>query len=265
MATILSQLVALQASWACSLRRRPARWLPAMGFAALILLTGGAALAQSPAAGSSSAMGEAVSLNVLPLLGSPVVVTSGPLPTVSAAAPPSSASATTPVSVVAGVPMLGTVLQTGVLRVNASSQTLPTATAEGDATVNAARLNVGALASVLGFGADTIASQATLSCSSFVPTVTGSTTLTNPRVTLLGLPLAIDPTPAANTVLVDILGLRVVLNEQIVSTSAFATDLVVNAVHVSIDALALSAGMGVLTGDIVVAHSHANLGCFVAE
>ena len=66
----------------------------------------------------------------------------------------------------------------------------------------------------------------------------------------------VDPLP--NTILVNLLGLRVILNEQLVSGNGSATlGLVTNAIHVYFDSFAV--GSGVLNGDIVVADSAADI------
>ncbi len=77
----------------------------------------------------------------------------------------------------------------------------------------------------------------------------------------LGSGLEIPVNPATNTVLLNQSGVRVVLNERILTGSGFGSlRLVTNAIHIELDG-AMVAGLGVLDGDIVLGHAEAELSC----
>src|SRR5262245_45412999 len=69
----------------------------------------------------SSAYGEYVNLHILPVLGSPIVVTSGPLPVTAGTAPPPYSGSNQVASAIVSAAGLGTLLQTGILTVHAAS------------------------------------------------------------------------------------------------------------------------------------------------
>jgi hypothetical protein len=223
----------------------------------------GAALAQT--AGSSSAFGESVSIQVLPLLGSPITVSSGPVPAVAGSAPADYSLSGELARITVSSPALGTVLQAGLLDVDASSGVPATPSASADATVANAQLTLGTLlAPILALSAQAVGSTALVSgpCEAGSEAqTTGTTTLTAVQVTgPLGIHLSVPVQPAANTVLLDAAGVRVVLNEQIVGFDGANTSLTVNAVHISIDELPV-AGLGALTADIILSQSQAKLNC----
>jgi len=88
--------------------------------AALALFTWTTAARAQNQAGSS-AFAESVSLQVLPLLGSPVQVSSGPLPAVAGSAPPAYNLTGELASIRVAAPALGTLLETDLLTVDAAS------------------------------------------------------------------------------------------------------------------------------------------------
>ena len=231
-------------------------------FAALLLMSvvvPRAVWAQTTA--TSSALGESLTVHVLPLLGSPVNVASGPLPTVSGSAPAAYNLHDQVASVNASgaVGLLGSVLlRTGIIEVNAASLLPTTDQVTSDATVN--NLNLGLLG-LLTVGAGTVHSTASINGCAAGPAVAGSANITGGTVggTLgLGLNLLANPNP--NTVLLNVLGIKVVLNEQIATTSGNTHNLTVNAIHISLNVLN-GLGLGALSGDIVVAQAKASLTC----
>jgi hypothetical protein len=229
----------------------------------LLALSARPALAQTPATAGSSAYGEWINLQVLPLLGGPVQVLSGPLPVVSGTAPASFDTSSDLASIGVTCSPLGKLLQTGLLQVDASSQAPNAPVAEADATIAAVNARIAGILSLLGLTADAVSSRAFLSCPCVVgkAVVTGSSVLANARLN----GLAVDARPAPNTVLLDLVGLRVVLNEQIFTvTPDGQTDFTVNAVHVSLHGMACE-GVGLISGDIVLAQSHAHMACAFAE
>ena len=92
---------------------------------------------------------------------------------------------------------------------------------------------VGAL-KLLHLGAIVVQSAATISGSCGTMTATGTTTLVGSSVSVLGLPpLMVPVNPVPNTVLVNALGIKIVLNEQIVSGDGVTSrGLTVNAIHI---------------------------------
>jgi uncharacterized repeat protein (TIGR01451 family) len=229
--------------------------------ALLVLLAGPGALAAQTTA-MSSAYGESVSLHVLPLLGGGVTVASGPLPLVAGTAPPAFDHSGSLASITVSSALTGRILATRLLAVHASSA-LPGADAvAADATVDNLALDVVGHLPLLTLGADVVRSTASLAgtCADG-PVLVGTTALVNARASgALGLGLAISAAPAPNTVLLNVLGLRVVLNEQIPSSAAGFAGLTVNAIHVSLNALPV-AGLGIVTGDVILSQSHAEIHC----
>ena len=228
-----------------------------------LFLAAPAARAQASATGA--AFGESVDLQVGPLLGSAVQVSSGPLPVVSSNGPaPYSQTQQLAAASVSGA-LLGQLLSTGVL--NAAVDSTAPATLESSASASVAnpKVQLVGLLPVLTLGADLIQSTATISgpCTGS-PVATGSTTLAH--LTLggpLGTGITANAAPAPNTVLLSLAGIRIVLNEQIPAVNGNTASITVNAVHVSLSSLSL-AGIGVLSGDIVLGQSHAEMACDAA-
>jgi uncharacterized repeat protein (TIGR01451 family) len=236
--------------------------LLALGVAQLFAI--GPAGAQSAAA--SSAFGESISLSVLPLLGSPVRVTSGPLPFVGGTAPAPYALSNQLASIAVAAPGLGTVLTTKLLTVHASSPLPAAGQATADATVDDLYLRLAGALPLLTVKATTLHSFAQLSgaCSG-APDASGSASLTNVRLGgSLGLGLTLPINPAPNTVLINLAGIRVVLNEQILAQSGDTRTLTVNALHISIQALP-AIGLGLLSSDVVISQAKASLTCAASQ
>jgi hypothetical protein len=231
--------------------------LLSVGFSLGTLLAGTPAAEATVISGSSSAFGESVSLTLTPLIGLDVVVTSGPIPTVSGNAPPPYNLTDSLLSV-----SIANVLSTGVLTVNASSDVdgLPGIRfAAADATVNDLSLSILTNLGVLGVSATTIQSTAEVSGDFGALVRTGTTTLEG--ISINGSP-AVDLTPAPNTVLLDFLGITIIANEQIITGDGISNaGLEVNALHISflnVPAI-LGSTPGTLSGDIIISHSEAEL------
>lgn len=108
---------------------------------------------------------------------------------------------------------------------------------------------------LVNLSADTITSFATLTSTGGVVTPFGGSTLENATLSIGGVGnLVIPLNPAANTVLLDAAGIRVVLNEQIFSTMGDTTTLDVNAIHITING-----ALNVVDADITIAHSSASM------
>jgi uncharacterized repeat protein (TIGR01451 family) len=233
-------------------------------------ITGVAVLALSVAAGVlaaqttalSSAFGESVNVRVLPLLGGGIPLTSGPLPLAAGTAAPAFDHASSLASITVAPALTGPLLATRLLAVHAASGVPGVESVEADATVDNLALNLVGHLPLLTLGADVVRSTAGLagSCADG-PELVGTTSIVNARVAgLLGLGLSVSASPAPNTVLLSAPGLRVVLNEQIETSGAGVSGLTVNAIHVSLYALPV-AGLGLLSGDIVLSQSHVEIAC----
>ncbi len=235
-----------------------------------------AALLAVPAAAvtiASSAYGLSVNLAVTPAIG----VGIGPVaPSGSTAAP--AYNVTNTVLAVnqtlglggSGVLSFGQGVGTGIITTSATSAFPVNPTGSANATVNNLALALVATSSLpfvgpvslLSIGADTLVSDSSVEGFG-TPSATGNANLTGLTLggTALG-GLVIDGSlfanPAANTELLNLLGLRIVLNEQIpsgdnVSTAGIAT----NALHVAFTNFLL--GTNLLNGDIIVSHSQASI------
>ncbi len=236
------------------------KWLIAAALLIAQLTTAGAAAAETTAA--SSSYGEAVNLSALPIVGGGVTVTSGPVPQVGGTAPGPYAQSTSLASVAASSSLTGPLLSTGVINVSATSPVPATNQAAASAEVDNPSLGIVGNLQLLTLSAGQISSSAQIAgtCGTAL-TTTGSSQLTGAKLGGALASGAVNATPAANTELLNILGIRVVLNEQTVAGDGVTTSsLTVNAVHVYI-ANALLTGLGVLSGDVVIAHSQASLDC----
>lgn len=90
----------------------------------------------------------------------------------------------------------------------------------------------------------------------------GSSILTDVDLSVLGADVFVDANAAPNTVLFDALGIQIVLNEQIMGGNGVdSRSLEVNAIRISFDDVA--AGLGLLNGDIKIAHSYAEMSAVV--
>lgn len=239
-------------------RRSPRPALAAMALLASLAMAALPAAAQAPA---SSAYGESIDLQLLPLLGGGIPVHSAPQASASGAAPPAYDAAASRLSLRVGTPLTGTVLATGLLNAHAASAGEPPDGAQADASVQRANLTLVGTLPLLTLAATEIRSTAALSgpCSG-APAAAGSTTLVDLRLGgLLGAGLSVSGAVAPNTVLLDAAGIRVVLNEQTSTTAGGVTRFTVDAVHVS--AHGAVTALGVLSGDVVLAQSSAQLGC----
>jgi hypothetical protein len=232
-------------------------------------------LAVQPAAAttvvSSSAFGLSTNLGLLGFVGvsiAPVAPASG------VAAPAYNASnsvASVNQTLALGTPALAAVkeaVSTGLL-VSTTKSTMPiSAFGTASASVNqlatglSTKLALVPAVDIFSIGATTVQSTSSVFGNGAL-SVAGSSHIEG--LTVSGLALGglvidgsafVDPLP--NTILVNLLGLRVILNEQLVSGNGSATlGLVTNAIHVYFDSFAV--GGGVLNGNIIVADSAADI------
>lgn len=243
-----------------------------LGVSAVVI---GMIVAAQPAAAAtaitSSAFGLSTNLGLLGLVG----VSIAPVAPVSGAAVPaydtSNSVASINQTLALGVPVLAAVresVSTGVLLSTASS-TLPTSaygtatsTVDQLATQLSTKLALVPAIDIFSIGATTVRSTSSVFGNGSL-SVLGTSRIEGLTVSGSALgELVIDGSafvnPLPNTVLFDLLGLRVILNEQITSGDDVASlGLVTNAIHVYFTSFLV--GGGVLNGDIVVADSTADI------
>jgi hypothetical protein len=154
---------------------------------------------------------------------------------------------------------IGNILSTGVLNAGATSNVDGSSGAKfASASASVDQLGLRIL-NVLGIGATAIGSSAQVDGDYGAFTTSGLTTLAGLSVGGIGI-LTVAPT--VNDVLLDLAGLRIVLNEQIASGNGVSTaGLGVNAIHISLTDVPYLWGIvpSVLNGDIVIGHSEAFL------
>lgn len=239
-------------------KRLQAAAVVVLGLMAAVLLGGPRAEAQAPVT-AGSAYGEQISLKLQTLLAT-VQASSGPLSSVSAAGSPFNQSASA-LSVNVGLGSAGTVLHTGLLLSHTDSSS--PSQVSSNATVHDLGISLVPPVPLLTLNADEVRSSAVIggTCGSHL-TATGSTALVNAGIGgALGLGLRIGADIAPNTVLLDLLGVRVVLNEQVVGgDGATSRSIVVNAIHISVKNTLLQT-LAKLNGDVVISHSEARVVC----
>jgi hypothetical protein len=232
-----------------------------------------AAPARAQTSANSSAFGVDVNLLLDPPLGSNVPITLGPLPAGVMGSGTSAYSVSDFVlSATLSPAETGEILTTGVL-IGTASALLPIEQSDGAATVDDLDVTIvgGLLVPIIELTATTVQStgQATGTCAAGILNRAGTTTLTNAEISILGAPaVPISANPAPNTLLLAAtlgpLGITVTLNEQIPSGdgTTFA-GITVRAIHINLNVdLGL---LGVLTGDIIIAESQAELVCAAAQ
>jgi hypothetical protein len=222
-------------------------------------------LAQANA--TSSAVGELVALTLVPVVGPALGITSGPSPRAAGAAPPPYAVSNSAASITVSTPITGQILNTSTLVVDAAAALPSSNTVSASATLNDLSVNlVGALpvsAQLLTLNAASVQASAQLAGPCGGPLLaTGTTTITSGTVGgTLGLAVAIPANPAPNTVILDIAGVRLVLNEQIPGGDGIRTrSLTVNAIHLTLTNVALP-GIGALSGEIILSQAQGQLTC----
>jgi hypothetical protein len=160
---------------------------------------------------------------------------------------------------------IGTLLHTGAVRVESSGADGREGAALSAALLDGVRLRLNELAPLLSFDADQLRAEAVIEgscCDAAGLTAHGSTTISNGALACF-LPGAVSlpERPEPNTELLDHLGMRIVLNEQIVSgEDSGDLRLVVNAAHIYFTDLLIS-GIGEIDGDLVLGHAEASLNC----
>lgn len=184
----------------------------------------------------------------------------GPLPAVNGASPTPFSLAQTTLSAHASATGVAS-LTTGVLHAAAQSDIntlslIGTTTAFSQVDDLSLRIVPGFLApDLIRFSADTISSNARLSFDGTRVTASASSLIENAGLSVAGIgSLSVFAAAEPNTVLLDTLGLRIVLNEQILTTVGDLTSLEVNALRITI-----RGPLQAVDSDIVIAHSAATL------
>jgi hypothetical protein len=246
-----------------STRSNGIRSAVAFVFAALFFAAGAPA---SQTSAVSSAMSESVQLSVQPPLGAPTLTVSGPMPMVAGTAPPSFDQSAKLPSVSVSTALTGRILATGLLTAHAASGVPGSDSASADTSVASLMLVIIPNAQLFAFTATAVRSTAGLSgtCATGLVPI-GTTALTKPKAGgTLAPGLNVPTSPAPNTVLLSAPGLSVVLNEQIPVLGLHVQGVTVNAIHVYLNGLVVS-GVGILTGEIVIGQSRAQIYCGVHE
>lgn len=228
------------------------------GLAAILCAAGVMALAGAAQAnvitGVSSAYAESVAVTITPLIGVSGALESGPGPVAAGTAPVAYNEMHSALSLT-----IGNILNTGVLNAGAASNVDGSGGAKfASASASVDQLGL-QLLNVLGIGATAIGSSAQISGDYGAFTTSGLTTLAGLSVGGIGI-LTVAPT--VNDVLLDLAGLRIVLNEQIASGDGVSTaGLGVDAIHISLTDVPYLWGIvpSVLNGDIIIGHSEAFL------
>lgn len=218
---------------------------PAFALAAVL---GFGSVAQAAViSGTSSAFGESINLVVTPVVGVQATVTSGPLAQVQGLAPApynlSNSAIGATVAITTG--LTGLTAELGVLNAEAASNVDGTA---GPKSATASASIAGLLLSnILSVGA--VTSSASVSGDFGALNIAGNATIAG--LTVLGAQVTVAT--AANTVLFNALGLRIVANEQLVT----ANSITVNALDITFTNFV--AGTDILNGSIILAQSQAAL------
>ncbi|WP_191621224.1 DUF11 domain-containing protein [Marinihelvus fidelis] len=236
-----------------------------------------------------SAFGESVEVTVsVPLLPD-VVVTSGPIPSVTGQAAPAfdesdslaSVSVGASIASILGTDLL-TILETGLLEVTTEGDVSPYV--DSSSTVNGVDLNLGSdillgLTLLLGLDADTIGSTASIggSCGALAPsgaTLLENAVLSGTVASAVGIDGLVQATPAPNTILLagdvdigggDIVDIMVILNEQVVGGDGVtSSSITVNAIRVVASGLDIGLGLG-LDAEIIIGQSTASADCDLAD
>ena len=199
-----------------------------------------------------------------------VTASVGPIASIGGISPPNYNLTTTVLSLnqnlalgVQGVTTVGQSIGTGV-ETSTATATLPVG--QGSSTVNnlatalTTKLAIAPAITILGLGAGTVTSTSSINGTG-VLTATGTTNITG--LTVNGLALGITTidgsafvNPAPNTILLSVLGLKIILNEQLLSGNGTTQlGLTTNAIHATFTNFLV--GGGLLSGDLIVGQSTA--------
>lgn len=244
--------------------REDAPEIPALLWVLICLLTGVLFLSIPASAqdlSRSASFGTYTSIDVLPLLGAGTSVEEGPIPFAEGEAPPAYTQNRQVLSSGTSVGLLGDIVSTG--EINARVDGIEQELARGEVSIDGLELSIVGKLPLVTLTAGTIDSLAEVSgpCSSGLDTAL-SARFENAVLDGSLVPRTVIPlNPAPNTVLLDLAGIRIVLNEQAEQgDAAMMSQGRVNAIHVYLNNVSLS-GLGVLNGEIIVGHALARMEC----
>lgn len=247
------------------LQPQPARpkWpIAILVFSVLFPLVHTPLYAQPATSASGSAYGASVDLSLLPLLGSGVEIRVPSLPDVAADGSAGFFEQDEVLDLHVGTGATGDILSSGTVEVLTQSALPSTDQVSSRATVENALLQIVELLRLVSLSADLVEAGVTIdgTCGEDLQ-VDAYSRLVGAELATLGLDLPIALEPAPNSVLLDTLGIKVVLNRQTVtgnSTDGFTA--AVDAIVVSVED-SLLAALGTLDGVIVIGHAEASLAC----
>ncbi|MGH8010180.1 MAG: choice-of-anchor P family protein, partial [Candidatus Binatia bacterium] len=188
----------------------------------------------------------------------------GPLPTVEGSAPPDYDKSNSVAEV-----DLGQLLRADVIEVHAAGNVSGSPEeVSANARVVDLRLNlVARLLALLRVDADVIESSAKITgpCGGPLTAEGRSSVVVADTAQLLDLDVDVLANPGPNTEVLNLAGIRIILNEQIEGGDGVnSKSLTVNALHVELDDSLLD-DLGLLDGDIIIAQSKARLQCPAAD
>ena len=215
---------------------------------------------------SSSSFGLSENLTVTTAVGAMLTATISPVNPVSGTAPPAynlSQSVASFTSTVTGVETTST----GVIVDTAFSDALTGGVTKASSTVNDLNLGVVpnpiAALTLVSLTATTVQSTAQVTGDFGAIVTSGTTILTNPVLSILGVNIALSSNPAPNTTVdltaAGLAGVTLILNERILGGDGITTaTITTNAIHLRFTATPLGGG-ATINGDVIVAQSMATL------
>lgn len=153
------------------------------------------------------------------------------------------------------------ILGTGVLNTTASSNVDGLAGSRfADASAETDNLNALLLGALTGISvtSDAVVSSALVTGDFGALSASGTTMLVNTSISVNGVALVVTAEPSPNTVIFNLGGLSIILNEQVLSGDGISTrGIEVNAIHISFDNFLF--GGGLVNGDVIISHADADL------
>ncbi len=232
-----------------------ARSMSRMIIAAAVCASG--ASAHAAISGQSDAHALSADVHLVATL---VGINVGPLPVASGAAPGVYDVMQTAVAASASFPAVAG-LSTGVLNAHASSdigfasisgQTFAESTVDGLSLVVVPGVIL--TPDLINLSATTIGSSAQVAFDGSNLTTNGGFTIEDLVLSVSGANIPVNANAAPNTVLLDAAGIRIVLNEQILTTMGDTTSLEVNALHITINS-----PLQIVGANVVIGHSFASM------
>lgn len=210
----------------------------------------------------SLALGASVDLLIVPLDGAPIAI-KGDLVSSTDVSPPAFSRNEMNASMTIAGPTVGSVLTVGDSMTSIFGSEAEESMATASAQVHDLGLNLAGLFSFLETNASQMGSSAEVqgSCCGGL-TATGSTTVADAFLKcLIGDGIALPSNPEPNTQILHDMGIRTILNEQVVEGDGSADlRLAVNAARITLDQV-LVTGLGSVSGEVIIGRSVAGLSC----